>query len=301
MCKPDSNGPKAAEQSHSLVMISTKSFSGGVPSFTSNITTIFAFVLFLVAVEQSWYQFLTSIKDFHPIMDDETNRKILARHIGVDAFSAFVVTYMGWCGRHVVQDLVDATIGRKKGAMPLAYETRMFTYHPEAQRVLIYFIGYQFKNLYDTIIWNDGALFIAHHILALFSAYGGCFGNAHFYALFYFGFSEVSTGVLCLLANFDDEHGVVGLGEAFPMGKVVLGGIFAGLFFVVRVLMWSTISYYYCRDVYYVLKGDDPRKNNELWFRFTFFSLAFLTLLQIIWLGEIARVGYEELKGMGFI
>ncbi len=130
---------------------------------------------------------------------------------------------MGWCGKHVVQDLIDATIGRKKGAMPLAYEKRMFTYHPESMRVLVYFIGYQIKNLYDTIIWNDGALFIAHHILALFSAvshieqcgavfgirkpydshsaffigpkqYGGCFGNAHFYALFYFGFSEVSTG-----------------------------------------------------------------------------------------------------------
>ena len=113
------------------------------------------------------FDFILFLKDFHPILGDETNRNILARHIGVDAISAFVVTYFGWKGRHVVQDLIDATIGRKKGAMPVAYEGRMFTYHPESQRVVLYFVAYQLKNTYDTIIWNDGALFIAHHILAL--------------------------------------------------------------------------------------------------------------------------------------
>jgi hypothetical protein len=69
----------------------------------------------------------------------------------------------------VVQDLIDATIGRKKGAMPVAYEGRMFTYSPEAQRITLFFVSYQLKNLYDTLVWNDGALFIAHHFLALFT------------------------------------------------------------------------------------------------------------------------------------
>ena len=108
--------------------------------------------------------------------------------------------------------------------------------------------------------------------------------------------------VLCLLANFDDEHGVVGLGDAFPLVKAILGGIFAALFVICRAVMWSTISYYYCRDAWNVIKGSDPRKKgHELWFRYTFFSLSILSLLQIIWLGEIARVGHEELTGMGFI
>ena len=100
-------------------------------------------------------------------MEDETNRNILARHIGVDAVSAFVVTYLGWSARHVVQDLIDATIGGKKNAMPIAYEGRMFTYQPEAQRLTLFFVAYQLKNTYDTIVWNDGALFIAHHALTL--------------------------------------------------------------------------------------------------------------------------------------
>eukprot|EP00533_Pseudo-nitzschia_delicatissima_P001746 CAMPEP_0116079488 /NCGR_PEP_ID=MMETSP0327-20121206/1168_1 /TAXON_ID=44447 /ORGANISM="Pseudo-nitzschia delicatissima, Strain B596" /LENGTH=304 /DNA_ID=CAMNT_0003570115 /DNA_START=146 /DNA_END=1060 /DNA_ORIENTATION=+ len=304
MCRPNSRGSTAAGQNPSLFMLSTKSFDGhgGVPRASAQFFTAAVFILFLIAVEQMLRHYFTSIQDIHPILGDETNRNILARHVGVDAFSAFVVTYFGWKGRHVVQDLIDATIGGKKGAMPVAYEGRMFTYHPESQRVVLYFVAYQLKNTYDTIIWNDGALFIAHHILALCTTVGALQGKGHFYVLFYFGISELSTGVLCLLANFDDEHGVVGLGVAFPLVKVILGGIFAALFVICRAVMWSTISYYYCRDAWNVLKGSDPRKKgHELWFRYTFFSLSILSLLQIIWLGEIARVGHEELKGMGFI
>jgi hypothetical protein len=112
----------------------------------------------------------------------------------------------------------------------------------------------------------------------------------------------VLSAVLCLLANFDDDHGVVGLGDALPMVKVVLGGLFASLFVICRVVAWSTVSYYYCRDAWNVLSGSDPRKKgHETWFRFTFLSLSILSLLQIIWLAEIAKVGKEELEKMGLI
>ena len=69
----------------------------------------------------------------------------------------------------MVKDLIDATIGRKKNAMPVAYEGRMFTYQPESQRITLFFTAYQLKNTYDTIVWNDGMLFIAHHVLTLFT------------------------------------------------------------------------------------------------------------------------------------
>ena len=108
--------------------------------------------------------------------------------------------------------------------------------------------------------------------------------------------------VLCLLANFDDEHGVVGLGDAFPMTKVVLGGMFAVLFIICRVLMWSRTSYFYCQDAYNTQKGSDPRlKGYKTWFQFTLFSLGFLTFLQIVWLAEIGRVAKEELEKIGLI
>lgn len=104
------------------------------------------------------------------------------------------------------------------------------------------------------------------------------------------------------MANFDDVHGVVGLAEAFPTGKVVFGVLFAVTFFVCRVLLWSTISYYYCRDAWNALKGNDPRLvGRKTFVRFTLVSLSLLSLLQIIWLGEILRQGKVELEKMGFI
>jgi len=303
MCKADIKSIDAG-QNRSLFLFSVKSFSGhnGVPSNVSQCSTGAVIILILVAAEMSLRQFFTSIQDYHPILQDETSRNILARHIGVDSFSCFVVAYLGWKARHVVQDLIDATIGRRKNAMPVAYEGRMFTYQPEAQRIALFFVAYQLKNTYDTIVWNDGLVFILHHVLTLFTTWGALQGNAHFYVLFYFGVSEISTGVLCLLANFDDEHGVVGLADAFPMAKVVIGAIFAACFVICRVFMWSTVSYYYCRDAWNVLSGSDPRlEGHRTWFRFTFMSLSILSLLQIIWLAEIGRVGIVELKKVGLL
>jgi hypothetical protein len=237
------------------------------------------------------------------LLEDPTNRGILARHVGVDALSCFVVAGLGWRARYINQDIVDATLRGKKGAMPVAFENRVFKYYPEAMRISLFFFAYQIKNTYDTIVWNDGPEFIAHHILTLLTAWGALFpGTMHYYAMFFFGVSEISTGVLCLLANFDDIHGVVGLAEAFPVGKAVLGGLFAVLFVICRVFMWSTVSFYYCRDAWNALKSNDPRlEGRKLWLRYTFVSLALLSVLQIIWLWEIFRIGHEELVKLGFL
>jgi hypothetical protein len=308
---------------------------------------------FLLMVEMTLRQVFTYYKDFHPIFENETNRNILARHVGVDAFSCFVVAYLGWKARHLMHDIIDASTGVRSGkgddkshgkGLGSSYEGRMFTYQPEAARICLFFFAYQVKNTYDTIVWNDGPEFIAHHILTLGTCWtpmvvGGAHGKLAFicglrqhvltqekpffqdlirncssfsffpsclfsaYVPFYFGVSEISTAVLCLLANFDDIHGVPGLADAFPMVKVVLGGLFAVLFVICRVFMWSTVSYFYCRDAWNALKnGSDPRlKGRKNWFRYTFVSLSLLSLLQIIWLAEIARVGKEELEKVGLL
>lgn len=236
------------------------------------------------------------------MLEDATNRAILARHVGVDTLSCFVVAILGWKASHINQDMVDAVLRGKK-SMPVAYENRVFKYHPEAVRIALFFLAYQLKNTYDTIIWNDGPEFIAHHLLTLATTWGALFpGSCHYYVMFYFGVSEISTGVLCLLANFDDVHGVKGLAEAFPAGKMALGGIFAVLFVICRVFMWSTVSYYYCRDAWNVLKSGDPRlEGRKTWLRYTFVSLALLSVLQIVWLGEIVRIGHEEMVKAGFL
>lgn len=313
MCKADSlpngNASAAAKSNssnrNSLLLFSVDSFSDTLPSKTSQIVTSTIIIAILVGMELVLRFFFHAIKDYNPIFEEEVNRNILARHVGVDAFSCFVVAILGYQSRHVVQDMIDATVGRIRGAMPVGgYEARMFTYHPEAQRITLFFVAYQLKNTYDTIMWNDGIIFIIHHVLTLLTTWGALQGMAHGYVIFYFGVSEISTGVLCLLANFDDDHGVVGLADAFPMTKVVIGAVFAVLFVICRVVMWSTVSYYYCRDAWNVLTklpSDDPRLQgyHKTWFQFTFGSLSVLSLLQIIWLAEIGRVGYEELHKIG--
>lgn len=307
MCGPTKIASKSTTTAEKgLLLFSVESYKGhdGIPSAKSRFFTVAVLLLILLAIEMSFRQFFSSIKDMHPILEDETSRQILARHVGVDATSCFVVATLGWRARHVAQDFIDAIFGKRKNAMPLAYEGRMFTYQPEAQRVTLFFLAYQLKNTYDTIVWDDGIIFIIHHVLTLFTIWGAMQGHAHFYSLFYFGVSEISTGVLCLLANFDDEFGVVGLAEAFPMVKVVIGGVFAALFVICRVLLWSSVSYYYCRDAWNVLSGSDPRLDVpgiRNWYRFTFLSLSILSLLQIIWLAEIARVGKEELGKAGLL
>ena len=58
--------------------------------------------------------------------------------------------------------------GRAGGTLTAGgYEARMFTYHPEAQRITVFFVAYQLKNTYDTIVWDDGIIFIIHHVVTL--------------------------------------------------------------------------------------------------------------------------------------
>ena len=289
-----------------LLLISVDSFcenKNTLPNKAALAVTISFMIAMLILSEMTFRQIIDSMKDWHPVLEDDTNRLILARHVGVDSMACFIVTYLGFKARHVMKELTDVVFGRTP-AMTKAYENRMFKYQPEAARISLFFLSYQLKNMYDTIVWDDGALFIAHHVLTLGTIYGALWpGAAQFYAPFYFGISEFSTGVLCLLANFDDEHGAVGLADAFPMAKAVLGGFFAFTFIMCRVVMWCTVSYYFVPDAWNAIKGTkDPKFAGHIpWCKFYMVSLSLLSVLQVIWLGEIFRVGYVEMKSMGIL
>jgi TLC domain len=237
----------------------------------------------------------------HPILENETNRLILARHIGTDFFCCATVGWLGLSSfRTVCPDFLSAAL-RNPGAMPKAgFEARMFMHQPAAFQICLFFTSYQIKNLFDTILWNDGPEFIAHHIMCMFVAYGTLFhGIAHFHAPFYFGISEISTAILCLLANFDDAHGVPGLADAFPQGKVVLGALFAVAFIVCRVFLWVFFSYYFVTDALLAInKTDSSRDAARPWVKIFLGSLTGLSVLQVIWLGQIIMVGMEEYQKM---
>jgi hypothetical protein len=228
---------------------------------------------------------------------------ILARHVGVDTLSCLIVAYLGWTCRHLLNDMVRATFGDSR-AMPIAgYDARLFSSHPGALRILLFFFSYQVKNLYDTIVWNDGPEFIFHHVASLAASYSAIFpGFAHSYAVFFVGLSEISTAVLCLLANFDDEHGVKGMGDAFPLTKVTIGGIFFVLFILCRSIAWPIATYYIMRDSYHALKHKSARAQQR---RYVVISsmvlLGGLSILQLAWLGVIFITAKKEFAALGLI
>jgi hypothetical protein len=165
MCRPDLNPRSNPSQSLGLLLTlssyeSTK--NGQRPSIGSCLSTGMFIVAFLVSMEMTGRYILEHMVHLHPILASELNRQILARHLFVDTFSCFVCAAMGWAGRQI------ALYPVLNGNMPkAAYDHRLFYYSPHGFRLSLFFFSYQVKNMYDTIVWNDGPEFIFHHILSL--------------------------------------------------------------------------------------------------------------------------------------
>lgn len=207
-----------------------------------------------------------------------------------------IVAYLGIRCRHLCSEVLDNLFKRKpvpKGT----YDQRIYTYHPEAQQILTIFTTYQVKNTYDTIYWGDGIEFVIHHVLALAASWGGMYpGCAHVHAIFFFGISEFSTTILCLLANFDDEFGVVGLGDAFPLLKVAVGIVFVVGFIVCRTILWPLFSYHFVRDTTNAAQIGGPlAEKRMIWFKIFNVALSGLSVLQVLWLGQIFIIAQEEI------
>jgi len=100
--------------------------------------------------------------------------------------------------------MIDAVIWRKS-SMSKAYENRLFKYEPECARLILCFLAYQLKNMVDTIIWDDGLLFVAHHLFSLAVAFGALIpGAAQYYSTFYLGFSVRTRE--CLILESKNER-----------------------------------------------------------------------------------------------
>ena len=111
------------------------------------------------------------------------------------------------------------------------------------------------------------------------------------------GISEISTGVLVLLANFDDEFGVKGLGDAFPLTRAFLGGLFVVSFIICRTILWPTMTYIFKDDVLTAVASDSINaKQHKKWLYTFLATLTGLSFLQIIWLGQIFYMSYVEIQ-----
>lgn len=124
-------------------------------------------------------------------------------------------------------------------------------------------------------------------------------GCCHYYALFFMGVSEISTAILCLLANFDEQHGVPGLSEVLPKTKIFLGILFVASFIICRVLMWPYVTYYFARDAMKAINSDSAlAKSRKGYIRVITYACLGLSLIQVVFLAQIYIVGKEEIAKM---
>ena len=310
MCKPttetetettDSNGVVRRRRDQLTLLVSSSSFyctdekgeKGPLPpSRQSTSLTIAAVVLGLILNEQLMrYLITTLLKDSHPVFEEERHRHVLARNLGVNFSACFSVALLGFQSRHILSEVM--TLQRKNDD---SFHGRIYNYVPQGHQVLVFFTAYQVKNLYDSYVWDDGALFLAHHVFAGLTAWAGMYpGVASIYGIFFMGLSEVSSCALCLLANFDPHFGVVGLGEAFPTTKVVMGVAFAVLFIVCRIVLWPVFAYHFLSDAFKVLQRNSPSETQTIKVVLTMMVISNLglTALQILWLGEIMATAKE--------
>lgn len=282
----------------------------GGPTVAPTLLTVAFYVGLLFIIEHATRLVIAQYEYIDPeILGIELNRQILARHIAVDFFSLLACAYIAITNRHACSEMMENGWARLNGKKALlkpdsmhedGFEERIFKYHPGSQRLLMIFFVYQVKNMYDTIVWEDGIAFVLHHLFAGAAAWAGLFpGQCHFYALFYFGYSEISTAILTLLANFDPEVGVIGLEKIFPKTKIVLGTLFVTSFIICRVIMWPFTTYYFARDVLKAIRSDLPQVEGR---KGTLYLLlvccACLSAIQFVFVAMIVQIGKQEIPLM---
>lgn len=179
----------------------------------------------------------------------------------------------------------DEAAGFIHGFVPSTPHRRLYAHYPHFQRLAAIMAAFQVKNLADTLIYNDGAVFFVHHIITVTTAVLALHPFAHFHGTFFFGISEISTTVLALLANFDRQHGVPRLEAEYPAARLFIGMLFASSFVVIRGILWPIFSYLFIRDCLYVLRTDTAHDRAVVWG----FVVMLLTLscMQAIWLVQI--------------
>jgi len=284
-------------------MTNVESFSeydGKIPGTFHLATTSAAVIAVLMGLEYFLRYVIEANMHLLPLLENETNRQILARHLGVDVVGCFWVAYLGWNARHVCKDMTNRVLKRTNSMPDAGHERRIFTYHPEGFRLLNVFFAYQIKNMADCIIWGDGPEYIFHHFMAMIAAYSGLGpGICHFYSIFFMGVSEISTGVLCILANFDPDHGVPGLAEAMPTSKVIIAALFVIFFIICRVIMWPIAAYFCAKDITMALDGKtELAKKHSIPLHAIRGTLLALTTLQVLFLAQIVIIGKKELAAM---
>lgn len=264
-------------------------------------TSFFIFGFFWV-VEYAARAFWRSIDS--PFTKAQRSVIILSRHT-MDVVAMSLLVYTGFealvsfnaGGFMGFNAMTGDIIVNGKVAAP-GYE-RCYAYSAAAQRLCVLQMAYEMKNFCDSIIHNDGIIFLAHHFVTYIVSALATRPFLHLYACFFLGWSEISTVVLCVLVCFDEDHGIPGLGKAFPTLMTLSGVLFGVTFTVFRIILWPIVNYYWWSDMWIIYTNGSVHSNAE-WYLYMSISVG-LTILQMVWFKEIVVTAKAMLTNGGEI
>ena len=310
-----------------VIMWSVESFGTAAPPLADTALTGLAYFLVMWVVELL-AKYLFYLCPTGPILGNARHRGILAR--GVNNISCFLV--MGFFGLQALGSLggwpshsakVMATdagkggvvwtevfageglgflLGGDQASTVYGSAARLYFYSGQSQRLVLLTLAFQTKNFIDTVLHDDGIVFMLHHVATGALAVFALQPYLHLYAPFFFGISEISTLFIAVLVLFDEHHGIKELGERFPLLMSATGVIFAVLFVLLRVLVWPAVGLHFWRDGLAQLYSADttagvaPMHSPPVVYLFLLVNIG-LTTLQLVWLKEIIDQAFVLASG----
>jgi hypothetical protein len=259
--------------------------------------TLTAFVLFagLWVFQLASYLFYSTLGG--EIFGPYRHRVVFGRHT-MDTLAMVSMSYMGYeslanfGGFEAIPSLL-----LPNGNIAAVGAERAYIFSAAAQRLCTLQVAYEMKNFCDSVIHNDGPIFLAHHAVTGLLSFLCLKPFLHVYCSFFLGWSEFSTAILCILVLFDAERGIPPLAKACPNLMKFTGVAFAITFTIFRVILWPYVNYYFWQDMHHMWSNGTMHSE---WQAYIFLAVnAGLTLLQMVWLGEIVQTGMKMFDSEG--
>ena len=258
----------------------------------ATVTAYFLGMWVLQAIAYSFYGLIGG-----EIFGPKKYRTIFGRHT-MDTVSMLTMSYMGYESLNNFGGFSSfSSLVMPNGTVAAIGPERAYAFSAAAQRLCAFQVAYEAKNFCDSVIHNDGVVFLVHHTVTCLLSFLSLRPFLHLYCAYFLGWSEISTAILCILVLFDQERGVPPLAKAAPVLMKVTGVAFAVAFIIFRVILWPYVNYFFWKDMYFMWQNSSFH-SDAIAFTFMFVNVG-LTILQIVWLGEIVQTGLKMFSEEG--
>lgn len=148
---------------------------------------------------------------------------------------------------------------------------------------------YQFWNTVLCLILPDlrDPVMIAHHLLTCMVAYNATHPFGCYYALFFSGLSETTQLPLTVIDVFDHFPTIR---KQHPVIDALSKSLFGVMFFCIRIVLWTIVSFEFVVDAVQLLHHHSPRVHDRRVVVSMLLANVILTSLQYFWAFKIIKV-----------